>query len=207
MVKVLHLKSSILGDAGQSNQLSQRFVDQYLSTVSGSSVTLRDLGENPVPHLTGEAVVGFGLPDAERTAAQTAAKELSDALIAELRDHDVLVIGLPMYNFSIPSTLKAWIDYVARVGETFRYTETGPEGLLKGKKAYVIAARGGKYVGTPADTQTSFMKTILGFVGITDVEFIFAEGLNMGDEARTAGLTEAEEEMGRLIAETGQAAA
>src|SRR5690606_22026455 len=114
-----------------------------------------------------------------RTPEQQTLAATADAAIAELQAADVLVLGVPMYNFGIPSTLKAWIDSIARAGTTFRYTANGPEGLLKGKQAYVLAARGGAYQGTPADTQTPYLKTFLGFVGITDVTFVYAEKLNM----------------------------
>lgn len=200
MANILHIKSSILGEAGQSNALSQNFVEQYASTHVGSEVVTRDLGENPVPHLTGEAIGGFGLAEGERNATQEEALRLSNKLINELREADVVVLGLPMYNFGVPSALKAWIDYVARAGETFRYTEMGPEGLLKGKKAYVLAARGGKYFGTAADSQTAFINTFFNFIGISDIEIIYAEGLAMGDEPRTQALDEANRRVKTLAA-------
>ncbi len=200
MTKLLQIKSSILGSNSTSSALSQKFIDQYLATNGGSELVVRDLDQTPVPHLTGEAFGGFGLAADERNAAQAEAAALSDDLINELREADVIVLGLPMYNFGVPSLLKAWIDYVARAGETFRYTEQGPEGLLKGKKAYVFAARGGKYLGTEADTQTGFITTFLNFVGITDIEFVFAEGLAMGDEPRAEALKDAEAELNSLLA-------
>ncbi len=130
--------------------------------------------------------------------AQVAAE--SDALVAELRAADVIVIGLPMYNFGVPSTLKAYFDHVARAGVTFRYTAQGPEGLLEGKKAYVVATRGGKYSGTPQDLQSAYVRQFLGFVGITEVEFVYAEGLALGDESRAAALAEAGGRLQRLAA-------
>lgn len=121
-----------------------------------------------------------------------------DALIDELRQADLIVLGLPMYNFGIPSTLKSYFDHIARVGQTFRYTETGPIGLLTGKKAIVCATRGGLYAGTPLDTQTTYIRTFLGFLGITDVEFIYAEGLAMGDAKKQIALAQAWIATGRL---------
>jgi FMN-dependent NADH-azoreductase len=137
---------------------------------------------------------------------QLQAVALSEELIGELQVADIIVLGLPMYNFGIPSTLKAWIDHVARAGITFQYTENGPEGLLKGKKAYVIAARGGLYEGSAADTQTPYIKTILGFMGITDVTMVAAEGLNMGDDAKAASLAKAQGELDQLVSGAAQAA-
>jgi len=200
MTNILHIKSSILGDAGQSNQISQKFVDQYLITHGGSELTVRDLSENPIPHLTGEAIGGYALAPENRTEAQAEAAALSDTLINELRTADIIVMGLPMYNFGVSSSMKAWIDYVARAGETFTYTENGPVGLLKGKKAYIFAARGGKYVGTPTDTQTGFIETILKFFGIVDYEIVYAEGLNMGDEPKADALAAANVKVAELAA-------
>lgn len=200
MTKLLQINSSILGSASTSSALSQKFVDEFLISNSGSELVVRDLGETPVPHLTGEAIGGFGLAAEARNSAQAEAAALSDTLMNELRAADVIVLGVPMYNFGVPSTLKAWIDYVARAGETFRYTELGPEGLLKGKKAYVVATRGGKYLGTAADTQTGFIITFLNFVGITDFEFVYAEGLAMGDEPRAEAFKDAEAQLSGLAA-------
>jgi FMN-dependent NADH-azoreductase len=200
MTKLLQINSSILGDASQSSLLSQKFVDQYLATHNGSELQVRDLGADPVPHLTGEAIGGFGFEIADRSEAQKEAANLSNALIAELKAADVIVLGLPMYNFGVPSALKAWIDYVARAGETFTYTEQGPQGLLTGKKAYVFATRGGKYLGTDFDTQTGFIQTFFGFIGITDVEIIYAEGLAMGDEPRNEALSAADAKLLELAA-------
>jgi len=132
--------------------------------------------------------------------AQARVAAESDALIAELRSADVVVIGLPMYNFGVPSTLKTYFDHVARAGETFRYTANGPEGLLQGKRACVIATRGGRYAGTARDLQSAFVRQFLGFIGITDVEFVYAEGLAMGEEARVAALAEAGKRIEQLAA-------
>jgi FMN-dependent NADH-azoreductase len=125
---------------------------------------------------------------------------VSDALIAELRQADVIVLGLPMYNFGIPSTLKAYFDHVARAGETFRYTPQGPVGLLGGRKVYVFATRGGRYAGTPMDTQSDYVRQFLAFIGIDDVEFVYAEGLALGAEQREAALQDASDQITRLAA-------
>ena len=127
-------------------------------------------------------------------------EHIDDALIAQVQAADAIVLGVPMYNFGIPVQLKSWLDAIARAGVTFRYTENGPEGLLKGKKAYIAFARGGKYRGTEADTQVPYLKTILGFLGITDVHFIYAEGLNMGEEATKQGFAEAEADIAAALA-------
>jgi FMN-dependent NADH-azoreductase len=206
MTNLLHIKSSIFGGHGQSSQLSDRFVAQWRDNNAAAEVTERDLAVEAVPHLDGEVVAGFMSADADRNAKQLQAVALSEELIGELQVADIIVLGLPMYNFGIPSTLKAWIDHVARAGITFQYTENGPEGLLKGKKAYVIAARGGLYEGSAADTQTPYIKTILGFMGITDVTMVAAEGLNMGDDAKAASLAKAQGELDQLVSGAAQAA-
>ena len=181
MSTLLQINSSLFGEQGESGQLAKEFVKQYESKNQGTGVIVRDLSTDPVPHLTAETFQGFMLPAEERNEHQQSIAELSDQLISELEKADVLVIGLPMYNFSLPSTLKAYFDHVARAGITFRYTENGPEGLLKNKKAYILAARGGVYQGTEFDTQTDYIKHFLGFIGITDVQFVYAEGLSMGE--------------------------
>src|SRR6266581_345567 len=128
----------------------------------------------------------------ERTPEQQAVVDYSDALIGELKRADVVVLGLPMYNFGLPSTLKAYFDHVGRAGETFKYTEKGPAGLLTGKKVYVFAARGGMYAGTPNDTQTPFIRTFLSFIGMDDIEFIYAEGLAISEASKEKGIARAQ---------------
>lgn len=200
MQKLLQLKTSLFSNQGQSSQLSDAFVAAWHASHPGSEVTIRDFAVDPVPHLDGAGFQAFLSQAPERTADQQAKVDYSDTLIAELQAADVLVIGLPMYNLGIPSTLKAWIDHVARAGVTFRYTATGPQGLLTGKKAYVFATRGGRYAGTAFDTQTDFVRNFLGFIGITEVEFVYAEGLNMGEESRTSSLSTAHSELVRIAA-------
>ena len=199
----LQINASLFGDASQSAQLGARFVAELARSrgVSQSSrVAVRDLAREPVPHLTAERFTALTTPAEQRTPEQARVAAESDGLIAELRAADVIVLGLPMYNFGVPSTLKAYFDHVARAGVTFRYTANGPVGLLQGKKAYVIATRGGRHAGTPSDLQSAFVRQFLGFVGITDVEFVYAEGLALGEESRAAALADAGRQLQQLAA-------
>ena len=199
-MNLLHISSSLFGTDGKSSQLSRHFIEQFQGQNPGAQVTERDLAANPVPHLDLTRLqANMTAPD-QRTAEQQALAGLADELIGELQNHDVLLLSVPLYNFGIPSTLKAWIDHVARAGVTFRYTANGPEGLLKNKKAYVMAARGGAYKGTTADTQTPYLKSFLSFVGIDDVTFIYAEKLNMNADLQPQILAEAKSEIDKLIA-------
>lgn len=200
MTTLLQINSSLFSKQGQSSQLADRFVSAWQEKNPNAQVIVRDLASDPVPHLDGERFQSFlASPDA-RTPQQRAVVAYSDALIDELRSAQTIVIGLPMYNFGIPSTLKAYFDHIARSGVTFRYTTTGPVGLLTGKKAYVFAARGGHYAGTPLDTQTNYLRDFLRFIGIEDIEFVYAEGLNMGDESKAGALTHARQQLERLAA-------
>jgi FMN-dependent NADH-azoreductase len=180
MKNVLQLNSSIYGDGGASTRLA----DEVVSQLRPTQLVVRDLVRDPVPHLTEQRFRAFGVEPSLRSAEDRAAVAYSDALIAELSAADTVVLGLPMYNFGIPSQLKAYFDHVARAGVTFRYTSNGPEGLLKNKNAIVAATRGGKYAGTGLDNQTSYVRQFLGFLGISDVRFVYAEGLALGDIAR-----------------------
>jgi len=191
MKTLLQLNSSLFAGNGQSSRLSNEFVAAWRAANPDGKVVVRDLAANPVPHLDGERFGAFLAKPVERDAQQQAVVNFSDGLIDELRRADVIVLGLPMYNFGIPSTLKAYFDHIARAGVTFRYTENGPVGLLTGKKVYVFAARGGKYVGTPLDTQTAYVRDFLRFIGMDDVEFIYAEGLNMGEDSKQTALADA----------------
>jgi FMN-dependent NADH-azoreductase len=206
MSTYLQLHSSLFGEAAQSAQLSDRLV-QALTQADRAEpgrgepvVVTRDLARNPLPHLTAERFAAFTAPADQRTPAQAQIVAESDALVAELRAADTVILALPMYNFGVPSTLKAYFDHVARAGVTFRYTAQGPEGLLTGKKAFVIATRGGKYAGTPQDLQSAYVRQFLGFIGITDVEFIYAEGLAFGDSAKALALAEAGQRLEQLAA-------
>jgi FMN-dependent NADH-azoreductase len=163
-------------------------------------VELRDLAANPHPVLDEAALGALFTPAEQRTPEQAARVALDDALIAQVQSADAIVLGVPMYNFGVPVQLKTWIDAIARAGVTFRYTENGPEGLLKGKKVYVALARGGIYRDTPADSQVPYLKGVLGFLGMTDVEFIYAEGLAMGPESADKAFAAAEAAIGAVVA-------
>jgi FMN-dependent NADH-azoreductase len=161
-------------------------------------VTVRDLRAAPHPALDEAALGALFTPAEQRTPEQAARVALDDALIAEIQAADVVVLGVPMINFGIPASLKNWIDAISRAKVTFQYTAQGPEGLLKGKKVYAVMARGGKYRGSPADSQVPYLRQVLGFLGMTDVEFIYAEGLAMGPDAEAAALSEAREKIAEL---------
>jgi FMN-dependent NADH-azoreductase len=200
MKTLLQINTSLFADGGQSTQLANRFVAGWRAANPGAKVISRDIGREPVPHLTAERFGAFLASAEARTAEQRAVAQFSDTLIDELRRAEVIVIGLPMYNFGVPSSLKAYFDHIARAGETFRYTAQGPLGLLTGKRAYVFATRGGAYAGTPLDTQTSYVRDFLRFLGIDDVEFVYAEGLNLGTEQKQTALTGAHAVIDRLTA-------
>jgi FMN-dependent NADH-azoreductase len=193
MKTILQINSSLFGEQGQSSKMANDFVDRLQANSEASALIHRDLHAKPLPHLDGQRFAAFTTPAAERDAAQRAVVAESNALINELRDADIIVLGMPLYNLGVPSTFKAYIDHVARAGETFRYTANGPEGLLQDKKVYVFAARGGKYEGTAMDTQTAYLRHILGLMGIKDIEFVYAEGLNMGGDVAEKALADAQE--------------
>lgn len=187
MMKILHIDSSILGEASVSRQLSQAIVNQLQAKHSQASVEYLDLAKQPIPHLTAEILMG---QDAEQAA-------LGEQIIQQYLDADIVVVGAAMYNFGLPSTLKAWIDRISVAGKTFSYTENGPVGLAGDKKAYIASSRGGIYgENSPADFQEDFLKTVFNFTGVKDVEVIRAEGVNMGPELKqqaiTTALTQAE---------------
>ena len=200
MKTLLQLNTSLFGEQGQSSRLSRDFIKAWRRHSPQHRIITRDLAKDPVPHLTAERFQAFLTPAAERTPEQRRVVAYSDALIEELRQADVIVLGLPMYNFGVPSTLKAYFDHVARAGVTFRYTANGPEGLLHNKKVYVLAARGGAYQGTPLDTQTQYVTNFLKFLGIQDIEFVYAEGLAMGEEKAQAALEQVHTQIAELAA-------
>ncbi|MBS1191435.1 MAG: FMN-dependent NADH-azoreductase [Rhodocyclaceae bacterium] len=200
MKKLLQINASLFSANGQSSQLADQFVAAWRVRNPGGQVVVRDLAKDPVPHLDAERFLAFIAQPADRTPAQQAAVALSDALIEEVKAAEVIVLGIPMYNFGVPSTLKAYFDHIARAGVTFRYTESGPQGLLSGKKVYVLATRGGRYAGTPLDSQTGYVRDFLGFLGIADVEFIYAEGLNMGEPSKESALADAKQRLEELAA-------
>lgn len=199
MKTLLVVRSSIYSDGGQSSRLADRFVAQWRDANPSGEVIVRDLAREPLPHIDAARFGAFAAKQEERTQEQNALVADSDVLIDELKRADVIVLAVPMYNFGIPSTLKAYFDHVARAGVTFRYTDKGPVGLLTGKKAYVFAARGGLYAGTPLDTQTPYLRTFLGFIGITDVEFVYAEGLAINETRRNEALAKAHGQIANLV--------
>ena len=199
MKTLLQIRSSIFSDGGQSSRLAERFVAAWRDANPGGAVIVRDLAREPVPHLNAARFGAFLAKAGERSPEQQAVIAYSDALIDELKRADVVVLGLPMYNFGVPSTLKAYFDHVARAGVTFRYTVNGPVGLLTGKQVYVFAVRGGLYQGTPRDTQTAYVREFLSFLGMADIEFVYAEGLAIDEASKTAALARAQDEIRRLV--------
>ena len=191
MSNVLIIESSARQQGSFSRQLTRQFISQWQAVRPGDQVTVRDLALNPVPHLDANLLGGWMKPEAQRSADEQASLKRSDELTEEVLGADVLVLAAPMYNFAIPSTLKAWLDHVLRAGVTFKYTETGPQGLLTGKKAYVLTARGGLYAGSTSDHQEPYLRQVLAFICIHDVTFIHAEGLNLGGDFQEKGLNQA----------------
>jgi FMN-dependent NADH-azoreductase len=201
MTTLLQINASLNHDNGQSSQLANQFVAAFHERRPEAKIVVRNVAAaDPVPHLNAERFGAFIAKPEERSAAQRAVVAYSDILIDELKQADVIVLGLPMYNFGVPSQLKAYFDHIARAGVTFKYTEKGPVGLLAGKKVYVFAARGGLYAGTPLDTQTGYVRDFLRFLGMADVEFVYAEGLAISAESKEAGLAKAVAEITRLAA-------
>ena len=201
MTALLQINASINNGNGQSSQLANQFVTAFQKRNPEAQLIVRDVAAaEPVPHLDAERFGAFITQADQRSTAQHAVVAYSDTLIAELKQADVIVLGLPMYNFGVPSQLKAYFDHIARAGVTFKYTDKGPVGLLTGRKVVVFAARGGVYAGTPMDTQTSYVRDFLRFIGMTEVEFIYAEGLALGPQSREANLAKAVAEIERLAA-------
>lgn len=186
MTRLLQINSSLSGDEGHSNTLTNQFVQRWLARHPNGTVRVRDLARHPVPHLDAERLHAFITPADKRTEQQREIVAYSDSLIDELRQADVIVFGVPMYNFGIPSTLKAYFDHIARSGETFRYTENGAEGLLEDKPVYLLAARGGLYAGTDADSQTGYLNTFLSFLGLCNTQFVYAEGMAVSETKQQA---------------------
>lgn len=195
-MKLLHIDSSPLGATSVSRELSRKTVAQWTAGHPATTVEYLDLALHTPAHLDRDSL-GFKLEiDAARlTPAQHRENSISEQLVRQFLDADVVVIGAPMFNFTIPSQLKAWIDRIAQPGRTFRYTANGPEGLAKGKTLIVISTRGGMYAGLPLevmDHQESYLKTVFGFVGVTDIRFVRAEGLGMGPQGKAKALAAAE---------------
>lgn len=202
MTTILHLNSSIRNSGSISRQLTSEFLAKWKLAQPGDVIVERDLAANPVPHLTEQMMGAFFTPEAKRSTEQAETVKLSDQLVEELLSADVVVIGAPMYNFSISSTLKAWIDHVARAGLTFKYTETGPVGLVLGKKVVVFTSRGGVYSHGAAkamDFHETYLRAVLGFIGLSDIDFIHTEGMAMGEEAVASAISHSRSTMTELI--------
>jgi len=195
-MNILQINSSVRGAASASTRLASSIVARLRVLDPSATLTVRETASQPI---LDEAALGAIFTPAEaRTPEQAARAAIDDATIAEIQAADAIVIGVPMYNFGVPVQLKAWIDAIAKAGVTFRYTANGPEGLLKGKKVYLALARGGLYRNTPADAQTPYLKNVLGFLGLTDLTFIHAEGLSMGEEPAAKAFADAEAEIAAL---------
>jgi len=199
-MNILQINSSARREGSHSTGLADRLVRRLRDTEPSAALTVRDLTTTPHPHLDEATLGALFTPADKRSPEQSARVALDDALIAEIAAADVVVLGVPMYNFGVPAQLKHWIDAISRAGVTFRYTEKGPEGLLKGKKVYVALTRGGRYRNTPADSQVPYLSTVLGFLGMTDVRFVYAEGLAMGADAERAALESAYGEIEEAVA-------
>lgn len=199
-MNILQINASARSAGANSTRVADLVVARLQAADPSASLVVRDLAKTPHPVLDEAALGALFTPADQRTPEQAARVALDDALIAELQAADVLVLGVPMYNFGVSAQLKNWIDAIARAQVTFRYTENGPEGLLKGKKVYVALARGGKYRGTPADTQVPYLQTVLGFLGMTDLHFIYAEGLAMGPDAAERAFAEAQVDLEAALA-------
>lgn len=198
MSKVLVIESSARQQGSVSRQLTDEFLVQWQKAHPSDQIVVRDLAKEQVPHLDETLLGGWMKPADQQTEAEKAALARSNVLTEELLAADVLVLAAPMYNFAIPSTLKSWLDHVLRAGVTFKYTETGPQGLLSGKRAYVLTARGGIYSGSSLDHQEPYLRQALGFIGVHDVSFIHAEGLNMGAEFLEKGLAQAKSRLAEV---------
>jgi FMN-dependent NADH-azoreductase len=203
MTNLLFVASSLFGDGSQSRLIASEFIDRWRQSRPRTTVVERELTADSIPHLSLATLAASATPADTRSIAERQAAALADTLIEEVEAADVIVITAPMYNFSIPSTLKAWIDHIARAGRTFRYGAAGAEGLLKGRKVFIVTGRGGVYSGnSPAksmDFQEPYLRTILGFLGLDDVTFIHAEGLKVSAEVAASGIERARKAIGDLL--------
>ncbi|HEY9104823.1 FMN-dependent NADH-azoreductase [Chitinimonas sp.] len=202
-MKLLHIDSSILGDASASRQLSREVVDAWRASQSGVEVSYRDLGADAVAQFSGFTLGSNGTPAELRDAAQQHEAALSENIMAEFLAADGIVIGAPMYNFGVPSQLKAWIDRVVVAGKTFAYGANGPQGLAGNKKVVIVSTAGGMHAGQPsAAAHEDYLKFVLGFIGITDVTVVHAQGLAMGPEAREGAFAAARKQIDALFEAT-----
>jgi FMN-dependent NADH-azoreductase len=204
MNNVLFVMSSPRGQQSYSQQVARGIVDDLKIAHPAAKIVVRNVAKNPLPHVGEAFVSGVTQKPEQRSPAETQALALSDGLIEELAAADVLVLAVPMYNFGLPSALKAWIDHVVRAGRTFRFGANGPEGLLRNKRAIVVVSRGGVYSDGPLkqlDFQEGYLKSVLGFIGITDVEVVRVEGVAMGEEAVRAAMANARQQSAHALRE------
>lgn len=199
-MKILQINTAARSEGANSTKLAAAISRRLKAKHPEALLEVRDLAANPHPVLDEAALGALFTPPDQRTPEQAARVALDDALIAQTQSADVIILGVPMYNFGVPVQLKTWIDAIARAGVTFRYTENGPEGLIKGKKVYLALARGGINRDTPNDSQVPYLKTVLGFLGMTDIECVYAEGLAMGEEAALQAFASAEAQLDELFA-------
>ena len=199
-MNILQINASLRAGNGHSTRVSDTIVARLQARHPSARVTRRDLVQDPHPMLDDAAFAALTTPAEQRSAMQAARVALDDAAIAQVQAADAIVLGVPMYNLGVTVQFKSWIDAIAKAGVTFRYTATGPEGLLKGKKVYVALARGGVYRDTATDSQVPYLKTVLGFLGMTDVSFIYAEGLAMGTESADKAFAAAQAQIDALAA-------
>ena len=199
MSRVLIIESSARQQDSFSRQLTEQFISHWQTAHPADVLIVRDVALNPVPHLDANLLGGWMKPEDQRNAAEQTSLQRSNELTDELLAADVLVMAAPMYNFTIPSTLKAWLDHVVRAGVTFKYTPTGPQGLLTGKKAYVLTARGGIYAGSTSDHQEPYLRQVMTLIGIHDVTFIHAEGMNLGADFQQKGLNQAKSKLSDVV--------
>ena len=199
-MKILQVNTSARAEGSNSTRVATSISQRLREADPDATLAVRDLATEPIPVLDGAALEALSTPAEKRSKEQAAVVALYDRLIAEVQQADVLVLGVPMYNFGNSVQLKSWIDAIARAGVTFRYTANGPEGLLRGKKVYVALTRGGHYRNTPADTQVPYLETVLAFLGMDDVQFIYAEGLALGAEAEASALADAHAQIDEVLA-------
>lgn len=202
MSTLLHIDSSARFSGSISRQLSNSYVRQWQDKHPEGKIVHRDLTASSIPHITESLIGAFYTAADQRSSEQDATIALSETLVEEVLAADTLVIGIPMYNFAPPSVFKAWIDHICRVGRTFSYSEKGPAGLATGKRAIVILSRGGVYTEGPAqgmDFQTAYIRSVLGFIGITEIELIIAEGVAMGEEKSRQAVSQAQQQIAAAL--------
>lgn len=199
MSNVLIIESSARQQDSISRQLTQQFISQWQAAHPADRITVRDVALNPVPHLDANLLGGWMKPSEQRNDDEQISLDRSNELTDELLAADVLVLAAPMYNFAIPSTLKAWLDHVLRAGVTFKYTPTGPQGLLTGKRAIVLTARGGIHTGASSDHQEPYLRQVMGFIGTHEVAFIHAEGVNLSGDFQEKGINHAKAQLAQVV--------